>query len=89
MTIFYLNQELSNAPLLLRALGGTIIITVFEFCVGLVVNLWFGWHIWDYSDVPGNIMGQICPLFSLAWFTLSILLCWICNSLQKLVAGRV
>lgn len=75
LTIYYLNQQFPRAPLLLRALGGTIVILLFEFLVGLVVNLWFGWGIWDYSDVPGNILGQICPLFSGAWFILSLVLC--------------
>lgn len=85
LTIFYLNQEFSNTPLFLRALGGSLVITIFEFFVGLVVNLWFGWHIWDYSDVPGNIMGQICPLFSGAWFLLSLLLCLISTGINRLI----
>lgn len=24
-----------------------------------------------YSDMPGNLMGQVCPQFSVAWFFLS------------------
>ncbi len=75
LTIYYLNQQFPRTPLLLRALGGTLVILLFEFLVGLIVNIWFGWEVWDYSDVPGNILGQICPLFSGAWFILSLALC--------------
>ena len=75
LTIYYINIEFPRAPLLLRALAGTFIIVFFELMVGLIVNIWFEWDIWDYSDVPGNILGQICPLFSGAWFLLSLGLC--------------
>ena len=75
LTIYYLNIELPRTPLPLRALAGTIVIVLFEFAVGLVVNTWFEWNIWDYSDVPGNIIGLICPQFSAAWFLLSLILC--------------
>ena len=29
-----------------------IIITVFEFLTGIIVNVKLGWHIWDYSGMP-------------------------------------
>ena len=51
-------------------LGGTII-TVLEFIVGLIVNVWLKWGIWDYSALPLNIMGQICLPFTLIWIVLS------------------
>ena len=82
LTIYYINIEFPRAPLLLRALGGTFIIGFFELMVGLVVNIWFEWDIWDYSDVPGNILGQICPLFSGAWFLLSLGLCTVMAKLN-------
>lgn len=83
LTIYYITQEMAGKPLVLRALAGTAVILVFEFFVGLIVNIWFGWVVWDYSDVPGNIMGQICPLFSIAWFAISILLCWILDRAES------
>lgn len=46
---------------------GTIIATVLEFVAGLIINVWLGLGVWDYSTKPGNIMGQICPQFTLAW----------------------
>ena len=28
-------------------------------------------HVWDYSGVPLNFLGQVCVPFSLIWFALS------------------
>lgn len=59
-------------PLALQCCIGTGIVTLAEFCAGLILNVWLGLGIWDYSDMPGNIMGQICPQFLAAWFGLSL-----------------
>ena len=83
LTIYYINQELANRSLLLRAALGTLVILTFEFFVGLIVNVWFGWGIWDYSDVKWNLMGQICPLFGGAWFFLSLILCWLTEKIPR------
>ena len=61
-----------NFGLIPQGILGSIVITVLEFITGLIVNVWLGWDIWDYSDLPLNIMGQICLPFTLAWFALAI-----------------
>ncbi|MEY8355462.1 hypothetical protein AALB39_19175 [Lachnospiraceae bacterium 54-53] len=58
-------------PLLKQMFLGMIMITYFELLTGCVVNIWLGWGIWDYSHMPGNILGQICPAFSFIWFWVS------------------
>lgn len=50
-----------------QILIGTMIATVGEFLTGCIVNLWLGWNVWDYSDMWGNVLGQICPVFILIW----------------------
>lgn len=57
-----------DASMLAKAAAGALIITVFEFFVGIVVNMWYGWDVWDYSGKMLNILGQVCPEYSLAWF---------------------
>ena len=47
-------------------------ITALEFLTGCLVNLRLGWAVWDYGGVPGNLLGQICPLYTVYWFFLSI-----------------
>lgn len=49
---------------------GTAIVTGLEFTVGLIVNRWLGWNVWDYSDMWGNFMGQICPQYMVLWVPL-------------------
>lgn len=52
---------------------GTAGATLLELGFGIVVNLWLGWDIWDYSDMPGNILGQICPQYAFLWIPLVLL----------------
>lgn len=73
VTLYILLDWLNHQPLVMAALAGAIIVTVYEFAVGCIVNLRFGWAVWDYSDMEGNLLGQICPLFTAAWFALCFL----------------
>ena len=61
-----------DMPLWQQVVIGAGIITVLEFLTGCVVNLWLGWGVWDYSNKPGNILGQICPQFFLLWLPVSL-----------------
>lgn len=47
-------------------------VTVVEFIFGLIFNVWLKLEIWDYSGIPLNLLGQICPLFSLMWGGIAI-----------------
>lgn len=62
---------------------GTAIATALEFVAGLILNVWLGLGIWDYSDQPGNLLGQICPLFTLAWVFLMIISIKLENFMHK------
>lgn len=50
---------------------GACIITQVEFISGCIINLWLGWSVWDYSDMPFNVYGQICLPYMVLWFLLS------------------
>ena len=50
---------------------GGCIVTAIEFASGCIINIWLGWHVWDYSNMPFNILGQICLPFSLLWCVVS------------------
>ena len=56
-----------------QAILGALIVTALEFITGCIVNLWLGLEVWDYSDMPYNLLGQICLAFSLAWIALSVI----------------
>lgn len=66
----YLNW---STPIWLQCFIGTISILVLEFISGCILNLWLDWDIWDYSNTPLNIYGQVCLPFAIAWYFLSAL----------------
>lgn len=66
-----LNEKNRCMPLALQQLIAACGVTAIEFLFGLILNVWLGLHMWDYSNMPGNILGQICPEFTLLWFFLS------------------
>ena len=54
-----------------QSLIGACLVTGIEFIAGLILNVWLELAIWDYSNLPFNIMGQICLPFVFAWIALS------------------
>lgn len=54
-----------------QMLIGACIVTIMEFISGYIINIKLGWNVWDYSNLPLNIMGQICLPFSIIWFFIS------------------
>lgn len=68
-----LNEVWPNWKLFPQAITGAGIVTMAEFATGCIVNIWLGWDVWDYSDVPFNFLGQICPQFTILWVAMSIL----------------
>ena len=68
-----INELLSwDTPLISQMVIGSLIITTLEFITGCVVNLWLGWNVWDYSNLPYNLLGQISLFSSIGWIGLSL-----------------
>ena len=72
LAIGMLNALMPRASLLRRGLVGGAMVTAAEFATGCVVNLQLGLGVWDYSDMPFNILGQICLPFTVIWLVLAI-----------------
>ncbi len=53
--------------------------TVVEFIAGLIFIKGLKAKLWDYSDRKGNIMGIICPSFSLIWLVVGSLYYFLLN----------
>lgn len=71
--------------LVIQVFRSSIFILCLEFMTGLIVNKWLSWQIWDYSDQPYTLWGQICLPFSLAFAGLSLLGILLCGSLSHLI----
>ncbi|WP_303330350.1 putative ABC transporter permease [Bacteroides acidifaciens] len=65
----YLPWELG---MIQQAFIGASIVTAVELIAGLILNVWLKLGIWDYSNMPFNLWGQICLPFFFAWLALSI-----------------
>lgn len=72
-TIGLINERFCrNLGLFWQMLLGGGIITLLELVTGLLVNVWQGWGVWDYSDMPLNLWGQICLPYSLLWAVIAL-----------------
>ncbi len=70
-------------PLFPKCLLGGAGITAAEFGAGLLLNVCLHWNIWDYSDLPFNLFGQICLPFTALWTLLSLPALKIDEALEK------
>ena len=61
-----------TVPLGLQALCCAALVTAVELVAGCVINLWLDLDVWDYSTMPGNLWGQICPQYSAIWWVLCL-----------------
>lgn len=68
-----INEYLSfKTPLWKQQLIAAFIVTGIEFIAGLILNVWLRLNIWDYSNLPFNLLGQISLQYSILWFLLSL-----------------
>ena len=71
LLVGHLEEVEPKLPLPFRILTGAGIITMVELATGLIFNRHY--KVWDYRNVPGNYLGQICLPFSLLWIPVSAL----------------
>ena len=70
MTVIDINMIFKKIPLIFRAFLATISVTLIELFSGLIINRWLQLKVWDYTNSPYNICGQVCLKFSIYWFLL-------------------
>ncbi len=68
-----ISNRLKSKGLFLKALVGCGFITTVEFVFGILFNVILKRRVWDYSKMPLNLGGQVCALYSLFWFILSLI----------------
>lgn len=65
IVVFCLTPLEDSIPMLFA--GSVIVASALEFVTGFLLEKLFHQKWWDYSHMPFNIGGYICPLFSLLW----------------------
>ena len=72
LVLYGIAQALPREPLLVKSIYGAFTITAIEFWVGCLVNLHLHMGVWDYTAMPYNLLGQICPFYTILWFFLCL-----------------
>ena len=78
-------ERLKKRSLVLKAIICALIITLVELLFGLIFNVMLNMNIWNYSNIPLNFYGQICPFFSVMWACLSFALLPLVDKLNSLL----
>lgn len=60
-----------DIPMWKQMLICSVFITSIEFLAGIILNIVLNMNVWDYSEMPLNLYGQVCLPFALLWFALS------------------
>lgn len=88
LSLYIINEAIKCTSIFIRAAAGSTTITLLEFTVGIIVNRIFLLDVWDYSDVPLNLLGQISLPFSVCWYFLSFIVFLIFDIKDKLLYRR-
>ena len=56
-----------DMPFWKQVLIGDVMVLMVEFTSGVILNIILKLNVWDYSDLPFNILGQICLPFAILW----------------------
>lgn len=67
-----LDRVLPGMPLLFQSVLGAGIITALELLSGIVLNLWLGLGVWDYSALPYSFLGQISMSYFFLWIFVAL-----------------
>lgn len=76
-------EKFRSSSLLFKASVCAVCVTGVEMLFGIVFNIMLKQRIWDYSNMPLNFMGQICPLYTLFWGILSYLFIPLAEKINK------
>ncbi|MBQ7876645.1 MAG: hypothetical protein IJ316_05070 [Clostridia bacterium] len=82
-SLFSIFPLMHDVPIIVKALTGGAIITVMEFVTGCIVNLLLDWNVWNYSDAPFNVLGQICLPYTILWSLLCIPIAYLCLFVEQ------
>ena len=67
MVFFAFQGRVTNfkEPLWRQVLRCTVFVIACEFITGIIVNKWLHLNVWDYSNQPLQLFGQICLPFAI------------------------
>lgn len=88
LAILLLPQAIQQNPLLLFP-AAALACTGVEYAVGLFYEKVFRVSFWNYAHLPLNLNGRVCPLFSLFWGVLAVLVLRVIHPWAVLLVERI
>lgn len=85
LIIGHLDEWSPKMNIIIQMIISSMIVVTLEFLFGYILNIKLGLELWDYSNQPFNILGQVCPQFAFLWFLLSYLAIKIDNKLRSIL----
>ncbi len=82
----WIAERFEGRSLILKAALCATLVTAVELVFGVVFNMMLGMQVWDYSNVPFNLYGQICPSFSALWGLLGLVFIPLAERLNRVIA---
>ena len=83
-----LNQTFKKMGLLIQMLISAVIVSELEFITGYIFNIHLECCVWDYSDMPFNLMGQICIPYSLLWMFIAPAMIYVDDNIRCNLFGE-
>ena len=63
-------------------------VTAGEFITGIIVNKWLKLNVWDYSDQPFHLLGQICFAFIILFSGLCVIAIYLSAYFLHFICGE-
>jgi len=82
LMIYLIEDKLPKSPIFIKCILSAAVITLTELIIGIIFNILLKWEIWNYSDMPYNLFGQICLEYIILWFLLSIPVLFLCKAVR-------
>lgn len=75
LAFFYYQGKLMKwkESLVKQTIRCMVFVTAMEFITGIIVNKYWGMDVWDYSEMPFQLFGQICLPFAMIFGGLSVM----------------
>jgi len=77
-----------SMPLYKQVLLGECIVLPLELITGLIVNTWLNLNVWDYSNLPFNILGQTSLLFAFIFIPVILLAIFVDDYYRYFLMGE-
>lgn len=84
-SVSVISKIFENRSMIFKCALGALLVTAIELFAGIVINKIFKLNVWDYSNLPFNFLGQICPVFTFLWFLICIPANYLCNSIKTYI----